>query len=196
MTRNAWYAIGGVCLAALVFQVFFHYQYVQLGQGTIMRINRLTGSSCYMPCNPSPAPTATPPSPTATPFDERRYLLESERQDQRAILLAKRTGTARQIMSAVGPNYVWSAKTADPSGRYELGLIRKGQNVRSIPPALTSASFETKLVCMNPRPAHGMPGWCWEVHLDTGEVFSVWDNADLLRKYGFTRVLPQPTQTQ
>jgi hypothetical protein len=52
---------------------------------------------------------------------------------------------------------------------------------RSPPPSLRSASFQTKLVCYCTTKGSG---WRWEVHVDTGEIFYVNDNADLLKKYG------------
>jgi hypothetical protein len=43
------------CVVALVagFQLFLRYQYVDAGGTRIMRIDRLSGASCYMPCSPT-----------------------------------------------------------------------------------------------------------------------------------------------
>jgi hypothetical protein len=209
VSKNTWYAIGGVCLAALLFQIFLHYQYVPVA-GRYMRIDRLNGTSCYMPCiaSPLPGPTAAP-----TPFDwaqaAARYTLESDRQNQRAIALAKAApGTAARVASA-GTDHAWSANTVDlavqaalkrisdghdPAGSYREQMNRimsssapspsASDEARmwreNPPPSLHSAQAETKLVCYCDEKG---AGWRWEVHVDTGDVFYVNDNADLMKKY-------------
>jgi hypothetical protein len=183
--RNTWYFVGGIVAAALVFQLFFHYQYVHLAGGDVMRIDRLTGSSCDMPCVPTPTPTSPPPPPTPRPFDSASYTVESDRQNERAIALAKATVSAANIILRAGPGYTWTAATTDPEGVYTVDVIAQGEKLNSTftPPDLHSASFETKLVCYCTRKGFG---WRWEVHVDDGEVFYVNDNADLMKKYDIT----------
>jgi len=57
----------GLIAVALVFQLFFRYQYVRLSD-SVLRVDRLTAQSCYMPCVPA-SPT---PMPT-NPFDNLWY---------------------------------------------------------------------------------------------------------------------------
>src|ERR1700685_1432379 len=55
---------GALVCALVTMQLFFRYQYVEY-RDDITRIDRLTGSSCRMPCTPPPPSTATPmPTPT------------------------------------------------------------------------------------------------------------------------------------
>lgn len=55
MNARAWYAIGLAAAVILAFQFFWRYQYVHLVGLRVMRIDRLTGQSCVMPCAaPSP----------------------------------------------------------------------------------------------------------------------------------------------
>lgn len=202
--NKTWYAVSAIVVALAAFQLFLHYQYVHLSGGYVMRIDRLTGTSCIMPCVPSPPPA---PTPTPTPFNgyqsAENYTLESERQDERAIVLAKGTSIAASIVATAGGGYTWTAETTDFSGSIFLDQAAKGKYqtnplLPSVslddakewkedpPPSLHSASFQTKLVCY--CTAKGF-GWRWEVHVDNGEVFYVNDNADLLKKYD----LPHPT---
>jgi hypothetical protein len=44
-------AIGGILVAAAVFQFFLRYTYVHTTNQTIVRIDRLTGDSCTVPCS-------------------------------------------------------------------------------------------------------------------------------------------------
>jgi hypothetical protein len=50
IARNALLALGAVLAAAVLFHWFFRYQYVEAGT-RVMRIDRLTGASCLMPCH-------------------------------------------------------------------------------------------------------------------------------------------------
>lgn len=50
------YAIAGLLVAAVIFQLFLRYQYIAANDGGIARIDRLTGASCYLPCKPTPTP--------------------------------------------------------------------------------------------------------------------------------------------
>ena len=208
--RATWYVVGGIVLAAIVFQFFLRYNYVHLRGGYVMRLDRLTASSCYMPCLPKP------PTPTPVPYDRKaavdRFLQTIEVQNQRAVNLAKGTTAARYIVAAHGEGYSWSAilgnrdavsyYTALTPTLWDFGTPRANVEDPWASPRPTGAAwtpdpgivgyrirdpntpgFETKLVSY--RDSKGT-GWSWEVHVDTGEVFYVNDNADLMRKYGFT----------
>ena len=96
--------------------------------GRVMRIDRLTATSCIMPCIPSPPP---PPTPTPKPFNgyeaADNYPLESERQDQRAIVLAKATSIAASLVATAGDDYAWTAETTDAFGSIFLTQMAKGK---------------------------------------------------------------------
>ena len=73
--RAAAIAVSLVGLA-VIFQLFFRYQYVASG-AYVFRVDRLTLATCYMPCRPavtyppSSSPTANPTLPPgANPFLE------------------------------------------------------------------------------------------------------------------------------
>jgi hypothetical protein len=84
--NRAPYILGAIVAVAVILQLFFRYQYVAMpgtsGQpdpyggwdpGTppyLLRVDRLTGASCNMPClTPEREPPVTrPPSPTDTPL--------------------------------------------------------------------------------------------------------------------------------
>jgi hypothetical protein len=214
VSKKTWYAVGGVAAAALFFQLFLHYQYVHLAGGYVMRIDRLTGSACYMPCVASPSETAAQPSATSTLFNWRdmaaSYALESSQQDQRAILLAKATAGAAAIVAREPTGYSWRAKTTDGSAQAGLRIIGEGrdpagtlrQEIRRAFSSSTSSpdeaarewrdnppfdphspQFQTKIVCYCDSTG---TGWRWEVHVDTGDVFFVNDNPDLVKKYWMT----------
>lgn len=60
-------AVGALVLAAIVFQVFFRYEYIsrssrvgQINTTEVVRIDRLTQSSCVVPCLPPGAIPFTP----------------------------------------------------------------------------------------------------------------------------------------
>lgn len=57
--------IVALTLVAAVFQLFFRYEYIHLSGMVVMRVDRLTGTTCLLPsptmmhaCNPEPSPTA------------------------------------------------------------------------------------------------------------------------------------------
>jgi hypothetical protein len=49
VVQQRWYIIGGTVAAMILFQLFFRYQYLHLAGARVMRIDRLTGRSCYEP---------------------------------------------------------------------------------------------------------------------------------------------------
>ncbi len=85
MRKPAWFAAGAV-FTVLVFQLFFRFDYVHVAGARVMRIDRLSGASCDIPCIPAPRPTPTP-------FDRVAYALEfGDRYSlakQRAIRIAQ-----------------------------------------------------------------------------------------------------------
>ena len=71
--KLGWWIALGIVAVALIFQLFFRYQYFSEGYG-LYRIDRLTGQGCRFPnqCYPPPAPTPTPVStPTFDPSSAR-----------------------------------------------------------------------------------------------------------------------------
>ncbi len=227
MKNRSWYAVS-VVAAIAIFQFFLRYQYEHLAGGSVMRIDRLTASSCYMPCLPAPAPA---PTEAPTSSDESAayagFVRIAEDQDQLAINTAKNTPEAANLMAISAGRYSWTAKPADPLDQVVLNCARQKSGLVSLlprnfvgtecnevirvskrpnpydpnpydalipnrarpgaglsPPNPGTALFQTKLVCY--CDAKGF-GWSWEVHTDTGKVFFVNDNADLMKKYGITR---------
>jgi len=51
MMKRALYILGGLLIVAVVFQLFFRYQYLKSGYEWY-RVDRLTGQTCTMPCPP------------------------------------------------------------------------------------------------------------------------------------------------
>lgn len=124
MSRNAWYVVGGVAVAALIFQLFLHYQYEHLAGGRVMRIDRLTGSSCFMPCVATSA-TATPAAPDLKPLAQR-VIETAGFQEQRAINFVKVLHAAQTIQSEAGEDFTWSAQPADSFDQCVLGALKGG----------------------------------------------------------------------
>ena len=46
------YGVGTLIVVAVIFQLFFRYQYIHTVGIRITRIDRLTGASCELPCMP------------------------------------------------------------------------------------------------------------------------------------------------
>lgn len=194
--RTLFYVIGTLAIL-IVGQMFFRYAYISDKNARVLRVDRLTGSSCYLPCIP-PTPT---PIPTATPTPiPRNYDLE----DQQAI---------QKVKSYVGPyffstlNYAgrdsrdfkWSVdgrytnegaeqSTFDPYAAFVHFSPPPGIQpvVGSTEPPGPAAerAYPVRLVCYCDSKGWGVR---WEVHLDTGDVFTVGDNATLMKKYGIPR---------
>ncbi|MGA7202298.1 MAG: hypothetical protein WBX26_10745 [Candidatus Cybelea sp.] len=124
MSRNTWYVVGGVAVAALIFQLFLHYQYEHLAGGRVMRIDRLTGSSCFMPCVATSA-TATP-APTDLKPLAQRVVETAGYQEQRAINFVKVLQAAQTIQSEAGEDFTWSAQPADSFDQCVLIALKGG----------------------------------------------------------------------
>ena len=41
---------SALIVIAVIFQLFFRYQYITVGQGAAWRVDRLTNTICLMPC--------------------------------------------------------------------------------------------------------------------------------------------------
>jgi hypothetical protein len=193
MKTRLWYLLGGLVVVALCFQLFFRYDYEHLNSNRILRIDRVTQASCDMPCVPRPAP-----APTATPIpydDADAYRIISDtfdRRNEQAVELAKAAPDAKQMVAYFsGAEYQWSA-SRDPD---YAGFLQYTKPLEKGSAAFDSSAYDwyrqrtikssPVLVCFCNRKGDGR---YWEVHLDTGHVYSVTDNADLGRKYGLTHL--------
>jgi hypothetical protein len=151
--------VAVAAVLVLVFQLFFRYQYIHTVGVLVMRVDRLTGSSCFMPCDGS----KTMPAATATPW------LPTDEEKQQAIQLAKSMASVNSTFGEHRENK-WSAE-ASTSAIPISGWSK--------PP--TEPEEHTYLVCFCNG---GGRGFRWEVHVDTNRVYYVNDNADLMSKYG------------
>jgi hypothetical protein len=94
-------------------------------------------------------------------------------QAQRAIAIVRaRTDAMALVYSHSSGDYEWS-------GFPESSVRQTGHG----------GSPDTYLVCY----CEQTEGWRWEVHLGTGEVYYVNDNANLSAKYGVSRSTPVPS---
>jgi|SRR5579862_7154274 len=165
MKMNGWYVAGAIVAALIIFQSFLRYQYEHLAGGRVMRIDRLTGSSCYMPCVPQPGPAETP---------ERTF----ESDDLAAIDWVK-TVEIRPYEND-GHQYMWRVWERVKNDGTQAMMT---QDMSAEDPS----EYPIRLVCYcyNDTPGQKSPtGVWWEYHLDTKKVYSVSDNAPLSVKYG------------
>ena len=209
LDRRMWFSamrvVGALIVVAAGFQLFFRYAYIGSGP-IVIRIDRVTGASCFMPCRPTPAPSPSPaPSPPTYAED-----------DQRAIALAQRQTTAIAIEAQhADDGYEWTAK-----GRYTSDYAR----VASPEPNVFDSDAPTEATPSVPRPygwitptpepnpflATDAPtgpasirvvcfcsktgfGWRWEVHLYTREVYEINGNRDLMQRYRLQEPTPAPS---
>lgn len=167
---------------AIVYQLFFRYEYYHY-QGNVGRIDKLTGAMCVMPCVPQPVPTDTaPPSPLPSAAFNALFDLNV----QRAIRLAQGAQNARSLLSE-HPGDLWRNETPNPTVVVGLTQSQVDQVMGATPgwpgPATEAPLPTTFLICL--CNVKGI-GFRWEAHTDTGEVFYVDDNAELMHKYGIT----------
>jgi hypothetical protein len=182
--RRIWFSalrvVGALIVVAAAFQLFFRYQYIGSGLA-VMRVDRVTGASCVMPCRPAPASSPSPPSPPNYAED-----------DQRAIALAQRQANAIAIEAQyVNSGYEWTTE-----GRYTNGYVEvmgnifdndlsngkvDWQKVKLSTPSEEQPPAPVRVVCFCSKKGSG---WRWEVHLDTREVYEVNGNRDLEERYG------------
>ena len=92
MARRAWIIAGMVGFAAVLFQLFLRYEYISTGYW-VMRVDRLTGTSCEMPCPQATVSPLTAMLPTPTPdtsyLAAMRELAAERLTSSRAIGLAE-----------------------------------------------------------------------------------------------------------
>jgi len=169
VNKRIWYITGGIVATILVFQLFFRFQYEHLIGLRVMRIDRLTGASCYLPCLATPSPAPPTPMPS------------NAQLEQEAIALAR--GSALSVTMEHGTGYLWSGQIACTASAGGCWVASPPSDPYAPP---NPEQRNVWLVCWCNSTGYG---WRWEVHLDTRAVYSINDNADLLRKYG----LPTPT---
>jgi hypothetical protein len=155
MNSRIGYSIAALILIAVTFQLFFRYEYVRQSAGLTWRVDRLTGASCTLPCEQTPAPNAD--------LTKARYDEAADNIKQRAIALAKPNAG---LLTYQHPDYTWRTE---------------GIDWEPAEPTADDKPDPVRLVCY--CSAKGI-GWRWEVHTDTYAVYSVNDNADLMKKYG------------
>ncbi len=195
MNARTWYIVLGIALVALGFQFFFRYDYVYLNGGSIMRIDRLTQVSCYMPCMPSP-PRTPFVNPTIEPvslgssraiamtrnFVNGEYFPSGNSAglfEWNVWRVAANDGKVFQTFVAAGATPrpdCWSDNTCPPPGYARYGTS-------DIP-----IHYQVRVVCF----CNSNAGWYYEVHLDTGEIFKITGNRDLELRYGFAPPTTHP----
>ena len=168
---------GGLIVLAAVFQLFFRYEYLGSGRA-LMRIDRVTGGSCFMPCRPTPPPS---PSPAQSPPN---YAAD----DQRAIALAQRQLSAVAVEAQGNTNgYEWAtygrytSNYALLEGTTDWEAVKAGGNPLIVPTKAPSGPAPVRVVCFCSKKG---AGFYWEVHLDTREVYQIDGNRDLEKRYG------------
>jgi len=172
-SRRLGYIIAGLAFIGLLFQLFFRYQYVHLEGATVMRIDRLSGSSCNMPCQSSHFEPASAPSTSERSFDG---------DDEEAIQGVKSSVTTPYEND--GHDYKWRVQMRGKNdGTHHL--IGNPATWEDDDPV----DWPVRLICYcyNDTPGQAGPvGVYWEHHLDTRQTYSVNDNAALSAKYGMT----------
>jgi hypothetical protein len=165
--RGLW-IIAGLLLIGAVFQLFLRYQYLHTAGLAVMRIDRVTGSSCYMPCVPFRTGTVPPilgPSKVdfhPNFFDENSPEAEALANED-AISLVKAMPDAREVIAGAKPDSKWSSVSAN------LG-------------AGNPYSDSNRVRLVRYADADGN-GFYWEVHLDTRRVYFVNDDDALSARY-------------
>ncbi|MBC5806227.1 MAG: hypothetical protein ACR2KS_04610 [Candidatus Eremiobacter antarcticus] len=186
-------AILALVVFAVCYQLLFRYQYFHLAGGTVMRVDRLSGASCNLPC-------VTNPTPSPAPTNALAYLIDSpddlDSEKVRAVDLVREKGDRQYLVGIKNekPTNEWKAdwargeiRMATPNPKSAFKKIEAMLDQDNYLKALKHTSKHTYLVCYcNTKGA----GWQWEAHLDTRELFFVGDNADLSLKYGLTKSAP------
>jgi hypothetical protein len=155
--------IVGLIVLGIIFQLFFRYQYLQDGRAHVIRIDRLTRTSRYLPCLP-PA-FAAPPSP-------HDIALEDQRAVQLVKLYARPSFSTRAFGMYDLSTYRWTV-----SGRYPGSCVE--EHTRNLMDEIVNghsyrlpAGYSVRLVCYcNPK----RNGWRYQVRLDTGQVLYLED---------------------
>lgn len=211
MSRRRWYTIGGAAVAALFFQVFVHYQYVHLAGGYVMRIDRLTGSSCYMPCVSTPAPTNAPPQPTASTGNNlwggtsasqrggtsilsgaldgqtspapQATSVSFTASDNSAIQIARTFGEAASYYERLHPDWEWTVITRYSNDYADYDTAAVDPKAGEAP----ERGYPIREVCY--CTTHDL-GYYYEVHLDSDRVFTILGNKTLEVRYRVRRSGP------
>jgi hypothetical protein len=161
--KRLWFPVSALVVVVALFQLFFRYEYISGGR-LITRIDRLTSSSCTMPCTPEPISTPRP-APSRVPEAE---------QDQDALLLVKANAVAEGIVSSTNPSeYKWAVEGRKTADHGNIDWSAAEGSPEHLP---------LRLVCYCNKKGSG---WRWEVNVDTRRVSFVEDNADLLKAWGF-----------
>jgi len=127
---------------------------IHWSRGGTLRIDRVTGSSCYLPCLPAtPTPRPTPrPKPTVEDIS---------------------IGNSRAITMVQSRGDVPYHPTSDANGLCEWTVWREATNDGQIYFPLSTPGpthFPIRVVCLcDPK----LSGWYWEVHLDTLEILKI-----------------------
>jgi hypothetical protein len=191
MNNRVWYVLGALLVAAVLFQVFFRYDYIHVDSARIVRVDRLTQASCDMPCLPPP---------TAPPYDavDSYYRLDDafSKRNEDAVSIAKATerGQALLVNYGAGEKYTWTTRFDPEVSEFDL-LKKPVENGFDLSKGeyeilMTAASDKSPvLICYCNSKGWG---WRWEVHVDTRRAYSVEDDADLSKKYGITPGTPSP----
>jgi hypothetical protein len=171
--KRGLYIVGGLIAVAVIFQLFFRYQYIHQLDLLVLRIDRLTGQSCVLGGDPYYIP-----NPCERPTKKQNRA--------RVIRIVSATEEARSIVATAGANYHWTVQDAF-SVAIHANPPSKGNNATPSPVDGLIHSRDiasTYLVCYCDRQRQG---WRWEAHLLNEAVYSVDDDAILLKRYGIIR---------
>lgn len=211
MNSRVLYGVVGVVVVVVFVQMFLRYTYISHGYQTL-RIDRVTGSSCTLPCTAAP-PETPKPQPT---FDDialgnnRAIKIVQDRDDAQNIVAYHPDAKYRWFVeSEYSPGYGVSygdvefnygaanvEKSGPPVKGHTYAFITVPPNAPQFAPAPSSANpdptpyplhYPIREICYCDPKAYG---WRWEVHLDTGEVFRVDGNAALSARYGLATPKP------
>lgn len=177
MNGRAVSIVLGVVCAALMFQFFFRYQYIKEG-AVVMRVDRVTGASCALPCikfDPNSIPT---PQPQSLTIGDTRAIQDARNQYD-AISLINQWSSSNVYEWRIDGQYDNEYQAYNP-----FLVSKDGQAIKSDGSPATNMDYPIREVCYcNSKDA----GWRWEVHLDTGEVFRIDGNANLEARYHLSK---------
>lgn len=183
-TKRIWQFVIGLAVVALGYQLFFRYSYTPIGN-TSMRLDRLTGTLCIMPCYTSASARS---NAVAQATYDASVEQVSEQIDQRAISIAQQSPEAAMFQPPPSPDGVpmpplpvhWAVDTSFNPMPPPPPTDPSQDTTRYV---LQSPGFQTRLVCAT---APSGKEWCWEVHVDTGDAIFVNNSSYLKQKYGFS----------
>ena len=183
--RVAW-SLGAAFAALAIFQLFLRYYYVHTSGTQLVRIDRLTGESCVMPCDRAPVAAA---SPEASPFDQDEATASLVRalneRDGDAVELAKASPQVHEMEAALRSldttNFTWSTDSDlahiivnnIKAKNLTSGAYSAIMHVMALPTLVSYCSPQGKC-------------WFWQVNLEKQKVRYVNDNADLMKQYNLS----------